>query len=103
MIDQVECFIIRSRWKAYFFEKPDQRNSNNSTNFGFKSNVTPPQNEKLTPFENGLYDMMRSIEFKSVRNNFQSTLREDLNKIYSCLLIKQQTCMKCHQINTKRY
>ena len=81
MIDQVECFIIRSRWKAYFFEKPDQRNSNNSTNFGFKSNVTPPQNEKLTPFENGLYDMMRSIEFKSVRNNFQSTLREDLNKI----------------------
>ena len=83
MIDQVECFIIRSRWKAYFFEKPDQRNSNNSTNFGFKSNVTPSQNEKLTPFENGLYDMMRSIEFKSVRNNFQSTLREDLNKIKS--------------------
>ena len=25
--------------------------------------------------------MVRSIEFKSVRNNFQSTLREDLNKI----------------------
>ena len=67
--------------ESIFFEKPDQRNSNNSTNFGFKSNVTPPQNEKLTPFENGLYDMMRSIEFKSVRNNFQSTLREDLNKI----------------------
>ena len=27
--------------------------------------------------------MVRSIEFKSVRNNFQSTLREDLNKIKS--------------------
>ena len=27
--------------------------------------------------------MERSIEFKSVRNDFQSTLREDLNKIKS--------------------
>ena len=76
-------FLTRLRWRTCFFENPDQRSSNNSTNFGFKSNVTPPQNEKLTPVENGLYDMVRSIEFKSVRNNFQSTLREDLNKIKS--------------------
>ena len=81
MIDKVERFITRLRWKAYFFEKPDQCNSNNSTNFGFESNVTPPQSEKLTPFENGLYDMVWSIKFKSVRNNFQSMLKEDLNKI----------------------
>ena len=81
MIDKVESFITRLRWKAYFFENPDQRNSNNSTHFGFKSNVTPSQNEILTPFENGPHDMVQSIEFKSVRNNFQSTLGEDLNKI----------------------
>ena len=31
----------------------------------------------------GLDDMVQCIEFKSVRNNFQSTLREDLNKIKS--------------------
>ena len=83
MIDKVESFITRLRWKAYFFEKPDQCNSNNSTNFGFESNVTPPQSEKLTPFEDGLYDMVWSIKFKSVRNNFQSTLKEALNKIKS--------------------
>ena len=45
MIGKVESFITRLRWKAYFFEKPDQCNSNNSTNFGFESNVTPPQSE----------------------------------------------------------
>ena len=28
MIDKVESFIARLRWKVYFFEKPDQRNSN---------------------------------------------------------------------------
>ena len=38
VIDKVESFITRLRWKAYFFEEPGQRNSNNSTNFGFKSN-----------------------------------------------------------------
>ena len=76
-------------------------------NFGFKSNVTSPQNKKFTPFEKGLYDMVRRIEFKSIRNDFQSTLREDWNKIkswvYSCLLIKQRSYMKCHPVNTKRY
>ena len=70
MNDKVERFITRLRWKVYFFEKPGQCNSSNSTNIGFKSNDTPPQNEKLTPFENGLYDMVRSVEFISVRNNF---------------------------------
>ena len=81
MIDKVESFIARLRWKAYFFEKPDQCNSSNSTNFGYELNITPPQNEKLTPFENGLYDMVWSIKFKSVRNNFQSMLKEDLSKM----------------------
>ena len=40
MIGKVESFITRLRWKAYFFEKPDQCNSSNSTNFGFESDVT---------------------------------------------------------------
>ena len=83
MIDKVESFITSLRWKAYFSKKSDQRNSNNSTYFGFKPNVTPPQNEKRTPFKIVLYDMVQSIEFKSVINNFQSTLREDLYKIKS--------------------
>ena len=81
MIDKAESFITRLRWKENFFEKPDQPISNNSTNFCFKSNVTLPQNEKLTPFEDGLYDMVRSVEFKSVRNIFHSTLRDDLNNV----------------------
>ena len=46
-IGKVESFITKLRWKAYFFEKPDQRNSNNSINFGFKPNGKSPQNEKL--------------------------------------------------------
>ena len=69
-INKVESFITRLRWEPQFFEKPDQEKSGNSTNFGFKSNVTPPQNEKLTPFENGCSDIVQSNEFKSVRYDF---------------------------------
>ena len=89
--------------ESIFFEKPDQRNSKNSTNFGFKSNVTP--NEKLTPFENGLYDMVRSIEFKSVRNNFQSTLTKDLNKIKSSgnLLVFGNKTRNLHEMPPDQY
>ena len=69
MIKKVESFTTRLRWKAQFFDKKEH--SVNNTNFGFKPNFTPPQHELLSPFESDLYDMIRSINFKSVRNDFQ--------------------------------
>ena len=69
MMEKGESFITRLRWKAHFFDKKQHSVSN--MNFGFKSNFTPPQHELLSPFESDLYDMIRSINFKSVRNDFQ--------------------------------
>ena len=43
----------KQHFLMFMMEKRDQRKSNNSTNFGFKSSFVIPQNEKLTPFENG--------------------------------------------------
>ena len=43
----------KQHFLMFMMEKRDQRNSNNSRNFGFKSNFVISQNEKLTPFENG--------------------------------------------------
>ena len=40
MIKKVENFTTRLRWKAQFFDKKEH--SVNNTNFGFKSNFTPP-------------------------------------------------------------
>ena len=81
MMEKVKSFITRLRWKAQFFDKKEH--SVNNTNFGFKSNFTPPQHELLSPFESDLYDMIRSINFKTVRNDFQKKLMEDINKIKS--------------------
>ena len=52
MVEKVESFIRRLRWKAYFFCKDAKRYDNASVNsFGFKSLATPPQNEHLKAFE----------------------------------------------------
>ena len=81
MMQKVESFITRLRWKAHFFDK--NKHSVNNINFGFKSNFTPLQHELLSPFESDLYDMIRSINFKPVRSDFQKNLTEDINNIKS--------------------
>ena len=64
-----------------------------------------PQNEKPIPFENGLYDMVRSIEFKSVINNFEFTLRKDLNNIKSFrnLLVFADETTNLYEMPTDQY
>ena len=83
MTDKVENFIKRIRWKAHFFDNPMMRDNNNYTNYGLRSNISPPQNPELTSFENDIYDMARKIEFRKVRNGFQDQLKEDINEIRS--------------------
>ena len=81
MKEKVESFIKRLRWKAHFFDKNEH--SVNNMNFGFKSNFTPLQHELLSPFKSDLYNIVRSISFKPVRNDFQKKLLEDMNNIKS--------------------
>ena len=84
MVEKVESFIRRLRWKAYFFCKDAKRYDNASVNsFGFKSLATPPQNEHLKAFEDDIYEMIRKIEFTNVRNDFQKKLQSDVQSIQS--------------------
>ena len=89
LVEKIENFIRRIRWKAYFFEKAHSDNEDTGANYGFKSTKVPPQNQSLNAFENDLYAMVRSIEFKSsVNNAFQSQLK----KIYERRLINLKIC-----------
>ena len=83
MIDKVENFIKRIRWKAHFFDNPMMRNNDSHTNYCLRSNILPSQNPALTSFENDIYDILRSIEFRKVCNDFQDKLKEDINEICS--------------------
>ena len=76
MIDKVENFTTRLIWKAFFSR--NQTKATPITQQILVSNQTLHQHRmKNIPFENGLYNMIQSIEFELVRNDFQSTLRED--------------------------
>ena len=82
-MDKVENFIKRIRWKAHFFDNPMMRDNDNYTSYGLRSNISPPQNQALTSFENDIYDVVKNIEFMKVRNDFQDKLKEDINEISS--------------------
>ena len=74
-------------------------------NFGFKSTFTPPQHELLSPFESDLYDIIRSIIFKPVRNDFQKKLTQDINNIKSSenLLIFADKTTNLYEMTPEQY
>ena len=87
-ISKVDSFIHRIRWKAFFFERnnedsdtSDDKKDDSSTNFGFKSDKTPPQHPALAPFQNDLYSLIDSISFSNHRNTFQKKLSSDIKEI----------------------
>ena len=46
------------------------RDNGNYTNYGLRSNISPPQNPVLISFKDDIYDMVRNIKFRKVRNDF---------------------------------
>ena len=103
-MEKVESLITRLRWKAHFFFDKKEHSVNNM-NFGFKSSFTLPQHELLSPFESDLYDMIRSINFKPVRNDFQKKLTEDINNIKSSenLLIFADKTANPYEMSLEQY
>ena len=80
MVEKVESFVRRLRWKAYQFCKENrENNSDQCKNFGFKTVVTPPQNA----FENDMYDRITNVEFTNIRNEFLDHLNRDIESIRS--------------------
>ena len=78
MVENVESFVRRLRLKAHHFCKENrENNSDQCKNFGFKTVVTPSQNEDLNVFENDMYDMIRNVEIINIRNEFLDHLNRD--------------------------
>ena len=67
------------------------RNNDSYTDYGMRSNISPPQNPVLTSFENDIYDMVRNIELRKVHNDFQDKLEEATNEIRSSRQVNKST------------
>ena len=58
-----------------FCKENRENNSDQCKNFGFKTVVTPPQND--------MYDMIRNVEFTNIRSEFLDHLNRDIESIRS--------------------
>ena len=79
LIMKTENFLKRMRWKALAFL--GKLKSSDKDNYGFKTVKCPSSVKELVPFENDMMDMIKDLEFKRVKNEFQSKLRNDIRQI----------------------
>ena len=67
------------RWKVYYADKKATKEMKET--YGFKSNKTPPANELLQPFEDDLFNIVNTLEFRIVNCAFQDKLKKDITEI----------------------
>ena len=92
LIEKLESVIKRMRWKSFFFPRDNndiKKTNSNDINesgketFGFKSKQHPPQINELQSFEKDLLDTIKSIQFRNVKDDFQTKMKNDISKIKS--------------------
>ena len=76
---KTENFLKRVRWKASTFL--GKLKSSDKDNYGFRTLKCPSSVKELVPFENDIMDMIKNLEFKSVYNEIQSKLRNNIRQI----------------------
>ena len=80
-------FIEKIRWKAFWFEENnsedenDKQMSNDFNYYKFPTSKSAPVSDKLKPFENDLLNVISNIQWKEIRNKFQSKLNADIKII----------------------
>ena len=75
LIQKVEDFIKKIRWKAIFFMKggnqTDSTTQKTGWTFDINSAKCPPQVKEIVPFEEDLIKLVKNIRFQKVDNKFQ--------------------------------
>ena len=80
LMEKIESLARRMRWKVFFAEHKADKEKMKET-YGFKSNKTPPANEFLQPFEDDLFNIVNTVEFRIVNCTFQGKLKKDISKL----------------------
>ena len=76
---KTNSFIKRMRWKALEFL--GQLPLKFKETYGFKSKNSPPAVTELRKFEEDLFSLIKSIEFRNTDNTLQKKMRTDIKMI----------------------
>ena len=103
LLSKTEKFIKRSRWKALeFFVKLE---STERETYGFKSRNCPPIVEEVSNFKYDLMMIIKNIQFKNIKNDFQTKLKNDVSDIQKCekILIPADKSRNVYKMATADY
>ena len=89
LFDMTTKFINRLRWRAYFYDIRDEEKEKdecttpvNDRGYNiFPSRRSAPKCDRLTPFEDDLWRLVKSVRFRKNRSHYQNQLRRDLDEI----------------------
>ena len=80
LVDSMENFINRMRWKLYWTKNPPTNNDKKET-FGFKSTSKAPPDPDLKKFEDDMIKLVSELEMKKADNDLQNKLKADIKRI----------------------
>ena len=81
MISEVESVIKRMKWKTLEFL--GKLNATQTEIFGFVSRNCPPSVDNISGFRDVLTLLIKNIEFRNVKNKFQSMSNKGIKSINS--------------------
>ena len=76
LTEKIESVLKRMRWKAHFFLNQSKKQDNIKTTYDFKSRLHPQQHPELEIFEKGLFDIVKSIKFRKVKDAFETAIKK---------------------------
>ena len=85
LINRIEDFVSRLRWKAFFFEMrgEDQENEEVVERYGLRTGNKAPVVKDLIPFEKDLFKLASSIKFRRHNDAFLDKLDRDVASVNS--------------------
>ena len=103
LVSKVESFVRRIRWKLYHILNPSSKEALET--FGFKTTNSPPQISELKAFEEELFGLVASIQFKPSSNEFTNKLKEDKQKILSSsqVIVKADKSSNLYMMDADSY
>ena len=81
LILSVSKFVSNIRKRAYFYLNPIPAGTEKKETFGFRSQKPAPYMPELKGFEDKLYDLTKSVEFRETKTIFQTKMARDLKDI----------------------
>ena len=104
LIEKVEDFIKRLRWRALFFLNPESKSDNKET-YGFKSPKSPPVIPQLKQFEEDLLCLIEDLQFCKTKSQMQTRLSNDFKKIQNeaNILVPADKTNNYYSVNKQQY